>query len=81
MYHLHVGIDFSRDVSENAKETCFDGLAYLLSIGLILLISTKVRRAYTNWIQLLFAKEVLTPNQSSSGRSSGRGGGSTPLLS
>ena len=34
-------------------------LSFLQSLGLILLVSTKVRRTYTNRIQLLFAPEVL----------------------
>jgi hypothetical protein len=38
----------------------WDGsLSYLQSIGLMLLLSTKVGRTYTNQIQLLFAGELL----------------------
>ena len=36
----------------------YSNLSYLQSLGLILLISTKVRRAYTNRVQLLFDTEV-----------------------
>jgi len=36
----------------------YSNLSYLQSLGLILLISTKVRRAYTNRVQLLFDMEV-----------------------
>ena len=39
----------------------YSNLAYLQSIGLVLLPSTKVRRGYTNRIQLLFDKDILTP--------------------
>jgi len=37
----------------------YGSLAYLQSIGLVLLVSTKVRRAYTNRVQLLFDLELL----------------------
>ena len=36
----------------------YSNLSYLQSLGLILLVSTKVRRAYTNRIQLIFSPEV-----------------------
>ena len=36
----------------------YTNLSYLQSLGLILLISTKVRRAYTNRVQLLFSGEL-----------------------
>jgi cell division control protein 6 len=39
----------------------YSNLAYLQSIGLIILVSTKVRRSYTNRIQLLFDPQVLGP--------------------
>lgn len=39
----------------------YSNLAYLQSIGLILLVSTKVRRAYTNRIQILFDPQILGP--------------------
>jgi len=39
----------------------YSNLAYLQSIGLILLVSTKIRRAYTNRIQLLFDTQALGP--------------------
>ncbi|MBP7937702.1 MAG: orc1/cdc6 family replication initiation protein [Phycisphaerae bacterium] len=37
----------------------YTSLSYLQSIGLVLLLSTKVGRTYTNQIQLLFAGELL----------------------
>ena len=37
----------------------YSNLSYLQSVGLILLLSTKVGRTYTNQIQLLFAAELL----------------------
>lgn len=37
----------------------YSNLSYLQSLGLILLISTKVRRAYTNRLQLLFDPDLL----------------------
>ena len=37
----------------------YSALSYLQSLGLILLISTKIRRTYTNVIQLTFPAEVL----------------------
>ena len=37
----------------------YSNLSYLQSIGLILLLSTKVARTYTNRIQLLFDPELL----------------------
>lgn len=37
----------------------YSNLSYLQSLGLILLVSTKVRRAYTNRIHLNFDREVL----------------------
>ncbi|MFW6106950.1 MAG: Cdc6/Cdc18 family protein, partial [bacterium] len=37
----------------------YSNLSYLQSVGLILLVSTKVRRSYTNRIQLLFQPQVL----------------------
>jgi cell division control protein 6 len=37
----------------------YSNLSYLQSIGLILLVSTKVRKTYTNRLQLLFDTEVL----------------------
>ena len=37
----------------------YSNLSYLQSIGLILLLSTKVSRTYTNRIQLLFSPELL----------------------
>jgi Cdc6-like AAA superfamily ATPase len=37
----------------------YTNLAYLQSLGLILLISTKVNRSYTNRIELLFDPELL----------------------
>jgi cell division control protein 6 len=38
----------------------YSNLSYLQSLGLILLVSTKVNRAYTNRIQLLFGPEVFS---------------------
>lgn len=38
----------------------YSNLSYLQSLGLILLISTKIHRTYTNRIQLTFDPEVLT---------------------
>jgi Cdc6-like AAA superfamily ATPase len=38
----------------------YSNLSYLQSLGLILLVSTKIGRAYTNRIQLAFDPEVLT---------------------
>ncbi len=37
----------------------YSNLSYLQSLGLILLISTKVNRAYTNRIQLTFDPSIL----------------------
>ena len=37
----------------------YSSLSYLQSIGLILLLSTKVGRTYTNRIRLLFDPELL----------------------
>jgi Cdc6-like AAA superfamily ATPase len=37
----------------------YSNLSYLQSLGLILLLSTKVRRSYTNRIQILFDPEIL----------------------
>lgn len=37
----------------------YSNLSYLQSLGLILLISTKVNRAYTNRVQLLFSPSLL----------------------
>ena len=37
----------------------YSNLSYLQSVGLILLVSTKVRRSYTNRIQLLFEAPAL----------------------
>jgi Cdc6-like AAA superfamily ATPase len=37
----------------------YSNLSYLQSLGLILLISTKVNRAYTNRVQLLFSSSLL----------------------
>ena len=37
----------------------YSTLSYLQSLGLILLISTKVRRAYTKILQLTFPAEIL----------------------
>ena len=52
-------------LSEKCQETPFSyyyfysNLSYLQSLGLILLISTKVGRSYTNRIQILFESEIL----------------------
>ena len=54
-----------RTISHDEKEEPFSyvyfysNLSYLQSIGLIMLISTKVGRAYTNRIELLFDPESL----------------------
>lgn len=54
-----------RRLSESCQETPFSyvyfysNLSYLQSLGLILLLSTKVRRSYTNRIQVLFDPETL----------------------
>ena len=37
----------------------YSNLAYLQSLGLVLLVSTKVRRAYTNVLQLTFPNDIL----------------------
>ena len=37
----------------------YNNLSYLQSLGLILLVSTKVKRAYTNTISLTFNEKIL----------------------
>lgn len=37
----------------------YSNLAYLQSLGLVILVSTKVDRSYTNRIELAFAPELL----------------------
>ena len=53
--------ELSRQVHEEPFSYVYfySSLSYLQSLGLILLLSTKVGRAYTNRIQLLFDPEVL----------------------
>jgi hypothetical protein len=38
----------------------YSNLSYLQSLGLILLVSTKVNRTYTNRVQLTFDPSILT---------------------
>ena len=62
--HVKAVYDAYRRLSAAASEVPFSyvhfyaNLSYLQSAGLILLISTKVRKAYTNRIQLLFGPGV-----------------------
>jgi Cdc6-like AAA superfamily ATPase len=59
VYHLY------RRLSRQYRETPFSyvyfysNLSYLQSLGLILLVSTKIGRSYTNRIQTLFDEETL----------------------
>jgi cell division control protein 6 len=65
--------DFARDVYEAYRRTSiqvheepfsymhfYSSLSYLQSLGLLVLISTKVHRTYTNRIQLTFDPSILT---------------------
>jgi cell division control protein 6 len=62
--HVKTVYEGYRRLSLDAREEPFSyvyfysNLSYLQSLGLILLVSTKVGRAYTNKIQLLFAPET-----------------------
>jgi len=62
--HVKAVYEGYRRLSLDAREEPFSyvyfysNLSYLQSLGLILLVSTKVGRAYTNKIQLLFAPET-----------------------
>lgn len=62
--HMKAVYEGYRRLSRQAREEPFSyvyfysNLSYLQSLGLILLVSTKVGRAYTNKIQLLFAPET-----------------------
>lgn len=63
--HVKPVYEFYRRLSAAMHETPFSyvyfyaNLSYLQSIGLIMLVSTKIRKAYTNQIQLLFDSQVL----------------------
>ena len=62
--HVKTVYEGYRRLSQDAREEPFSyvyfysNLSYLQSLGLILLVSTKVGRAYTNKIQLLFDQEL-----------------------
>ena len=55
-----------RRLSAEAREEPFSyvyfysNLSYLQSLGLVVLVSTKVRRTYTNQVQLLFSPELFS---------------------
>ena len=63
--HVKVVYEAYRRISEAASETPFSyvhfysNLSYMQSAGLIMLVSTKIRKTYTNRIQLLFGPDVL----------------------
>lgn len=61
IYERYRGIALDEHEEPFSYVHFYSSLSYLQSIGLILLLSTKVGRTYTNQIQLLFASELLDP--------------------
>lgn len=59
VYSRYRALSTSEHVDPFSYAYFYTNLSYLQSIGLIVLFSTKVGRAYTNRIQLLFDRELL----------------------
>jgi len=60
VYEIYKGISAQYNEEPFSFVHFYSNLSYLQSLGLILLISTKVKRTYTNRIQLTFDRSILT---------------------
>jgi len=60
VYETYKGISAQYNEEPCSFVSFYSNLSYLQSLGLILLISTKVNRTYTNRIQLTFDPSILT---------------------
>jgi Cdc6-like AAA superfamily ATPase len=59
IYHVYKKISLQYNEDPFSYMHFYSNLSYLQSLGLILLISTKVDRTYTNRIQLTFDPAIL----------------------